>query len=326
MSDPMAIAVGDSPQRVAVADFNGDGKLDLAVTATLGDDELVDGAAILLGLGDGSFRPNGYVEVGAEPGPIAAVDLDRDDKLDLVVVNVSGGSTDAGSLTIAKGAGDGTFVALPELELTCGGAVDCAPADIAVADLDEDSLDDLVVANAEGDDVEVFFGRGSLEFSPSVVFAAAEQPAGVVVADFDGDGHADIATTGGIDDNVAVLLGDGTGAFAPWLGFPVGVSPSGIVAVDVDRDSKIDIVTVNTDDETITVLRNKTVRKAECLGDCDGSGEVTVEELVAMVNVALGTQPSSNCAAGDGDGSGEITVEEIIGAVNAALSGCPAIR
>jgi hypothetical protein len=57
-----------------------------------------------------------------------------------------------------------------------------------------------------------------------------------------------------------------------------------------------------------------------CLGDCDGSGEVTVNEIITMVNILLGSQPLQNCPVGDRNGDGEITVEEIIAAVNSLLS------
>ena len=61
---------------------------------------------------------------------------------------------------------------------------------------------------------------------------------------------------------------------------------------------------------------------ALCPGDCDGSGMVSVDEIIVMVNVALGTEPVANCTAGDVNGDGQITVDEIIAAVNAVLLGC----
>ena len=61
-----------------------------------------------------------------------------------------------------------------------------------------------------------------------------------------------------------------------------------------------------------------------CVGDCDGSGDVAVNELITMVNIALGSAQLSACPIGDADGSGDISVNEIIQAVNFALSGCPA--
>lgn len=60
-----------------------------------------------------------------------------------------------------------------------------------------------------------------------------------------------------------------------------------------------------------------------CPGDCNGSGEVTIDELIRMVNIALGNQPVSNCLAGDVDGNGTIAINEIVTAVNAAINGCP---
>lgn len=60
-----------------------------------------------------------------------------------------------------------------------------------------------------------------------------------------------------------------------------------------------------------------------CLGDCDHSGDVTVDELLSMVSIALGAESFSSCNAGDGNGDSLITVEEILSAIERALSGCP---
>jgi len=60
-----------------------------------------------------------------------------------------------------------------------------------------------------------------------------------------------------------------------------------------------------------------------CAGDCDHSGNVTIDELLTLVNIALGTTPPAACLAGDLDRSGDITVDEILVAVNVALNRCP---
>ena len=65
-----------------------------------------------------------------------------------------------------------------------------------------------------------------------------------------------------------------------------------------------------------------TVGGMSCVGDCDGSGDVTVDEIIKMVNIALGTIDLSECAAADGSGDGAVTVDEIVQAVNKALTGC----
>jgi hypothetical protein len=61
---------------------------------------------------------------------------------------------------------------------------------------------------------------------------------------------------------------------------------------------------------------------AECVGDCDGKGNVTVDEIITLVNIALGDTPVTTCEAGDANHDGQITIDQIITAVNNALSGC----
>jgi len=60
-----------------------------------------------------------------------------------------------------------------------------------------------------------------------------------------------------------------------------------------------------------------------CVGDCDGDGTVTANEIIVMINITLGLAPVLDCRAGDADQDGSITVNEINAAVNNALNGCP---
>ena len=62
---------------------------------------------------------------------------------------------------------------------------------------------------------------------------------------------------------------------------------------------------------------------SSCIGDCDLSGDVTVNEIITMVNIGLGSVGVENCRAGDGNGDDAVTVDEIVTAVNIALNGCP---
>ena len=62
----------------------------------------------------------------------------------------------------------------------------------------------------------------------------------------------------------------------------------------------------------------------QCLGDCNEDGQVTVDEIVTLVNIALGSTSISMCPNGDFDGGGTVTVDEIVTALNFALDGCPA--
>ncbi len=61
-----------------------------------------------------------------------------------------------------------------------------------------------------------------------------------------------------------------------------------------------------------------------CVGDCDGGGQVTVDEILTMVNIALGNAGVGTCAAGDANADGRIMVDEILTAVHNALNGCGA--
>jgi hypothetical protein len=63
---------------------------------------------------------------------------------------------------------------------------------------------------------------------------------------------------------------------------------------------------------------------AACVGDCNGDGEVTVNELLVLVNITLDTAALTACPVGDQNSDGAITVNEIIGGVNNALGACPA--
>jgi len=78
------------------------------------------------------------------------------------------------------------------------------------------------------------------------------------------------------------------------------------------------------DSDTPTPTSTPTPALARCLGDCDASGDVTVNELITMVNIALGSANISLCAVGDADSSGTIEINEIIAAVNNALASCSA--
>jgi hypothetical protein len=74
---------------------------------------------------------------------------------------------------------------------------------------------------------------------------------------------------------------------------------------------------------TCIVLSSSRAPAQVCVGDCDSLGHVTVEEVLTMVNIALGNDSVSSCGAGDANGDSQITIDEILAAVNNALSGCP---
>ncbi|MBI3782418.1 MAG: hypothetical protein HY270_03345 [Deltaproteobacteria bacterium] len=72
-----------------------------------------------------------------------------------------------------------------------------------------------------------------------------------------------------------------------------------------------------------TATATATARENACVGDCGSDGEVTVDELITGVNVALGVTPLSACPVFDANGDGEVTIDELLQAVNSALNACP---
>jgi hypothetical protein len=120
------------------------------------------------------------------------------------------------------------------------------------------------------------------------------------------------------------------------LSFSSGAQPFNVVELVLSfqpqgaTDFLVDNITVTTTDvatgtptETVTPTPTPTGTPLRpCIGNCNGDGSVTVNEIITMVNVALGTADASTCAAGDANHDGQITISEIIAAVNQALKGC----
>ena len=141
-------AVGANPQSVAVADFNGDGNVDL-VTANFGDGTVT----VLLGNGSGSFTPaaGSPYGVGTNPQSVAVGDFNGDGNPDIVTAN-----NGANTLTVLLGDGTGGFAAAPGSPLPVG----LFPQSVAVGDFNNDGNPDLVEANSGNNTVRVLLGNG----------------------------------------------------------------------------------------------------------------------------------------------------------------------
>jgi len=134
-------ATGSNPWAIVAADFNGDGKLDLAVV-----NYDSNSATILLGNGDGTFTPapGSPVTVGLNPAALAVGDFNSDGKPDLVIAN----QTDS-SLTILLGNGDGTFTPAASSPFALG----TVPLSLAAGDFNSSGR--LGLAVTSGDNVIV---------------------------------------------------------------------------------------------------------------------------------------------------------------------------
>jgi hypothetical protein len=231
--------VGAAPGSVEIADFNGDGKLDIVIA-----NEQSRNVTILLGDGKGGFREakGSPFTAGHSLNDIAIGDFDGDGKPDLAFAN-----HEQKSLTVLSGDGQGSFRPATSSPVT----VTSNPHThgVAAGDFNGDRKLDLVTESWGENKVTVVAGDGYGNFSsPGVQFAVGKMPYQRVRAkDVNGDGNADIITTNLEGDNVTILLSDGKGGFnqPPASPFPCGESPFFVAIGDISKDGKPDLAVVN---------------------------------------------------------------------------------
>ncbi len=253
--DAKRIAVGTAPASLALADFNGDGKLDVAV-ANSGSKNVT----ILLGDGKGGLTQatGSPFPAGDNPNDIAVGDVNGDGKPDLAFAN-----HDTHYVTVLLGDGRGAFAPAPKSPFTVNSRPH--PHGIAFGDFNGDHNLDFVIDDWGNNRVTVVFGDGKGNFaSPGVSFAVGQMPyQRVRAADVNKDGVADVITTNTEGGDVTVLLGDGKGGFSqpPGSPFKANPRPFGVAIGDVNGDGKPDLAIVNfsgqgTDpsDDAITIL------------------------------------------------------------------------
>jgi len=250
---------------VAVADVNGDGKLDLLVanwcaTGDIGCKSTAGVVAVLLGNGDGTFQTAvTYGSGGYTATSVAVADVNGDGKPDLIVANECADSNcNNGSVGVLLGNGDGTF----QTAVTYGSGGYSATS-VAAGDFTGNGKPDLVVANActtktcsyyYGTDLGilgVLLNDGDGTFQTAVAYTWGNDTLSVAVADVNGDGKPDLIATWlcviydpGVcyPGGVGVLLGNGDGTFQPGGG-ATGYFTSVTVA-DVNGDGKPDLVVI----------------------------------------------------------------------------------
>ena len=270
-------AAGGDVRSVAVGDFNGDGKPDLA---TANSDSL--NVSVLLGTGSGSFNPAVLYpvgEVGSGPWSVAVGDFNGDSRQDLVTADADS-SNNSVSVSVLLGNGDGTFQNAVNFTVGHG------PHSVAVGDFNGDGLEDLATANSGSSNGSVLLGSGTGSFNPALNFATGLFPSSVAVGDFNHDNRLDLALGYFSGSNVSVMLGNGDGTFQAAVNFPTGSEPSSVAVGDFNGDGKPDLATANVGNANVSVL----------LGNGDGTFQ-------GPINFATGTKPSS-VAVGDFDGDG----------------------
>jgi hypothetical protein len=275
------LAVGTNPQAVAVGDFNGDGKPDLAIANAGGNN-----VTVLLGTGTGRFNaaPGSPFAVGASPAAIISGDFNADGRADIVIAN-----SGDGTITVLLGNGSGGFTPAPGSPV----AVGASPRALASGDFNGDRKLDLAAANSSGNTVTIMLGTGGGGFAPAPnsPFSVGAAPLALAVRDLNGDGNSDIVTANSADNTLTELLGDGAGGFtqAASSPFSTGGQPRSVAIADVNADGVLDLIAANSGGRSLTVL----------LGNLAGGFTQAPSSPFA-----LGTLPVA-LAAGDFNGDGK---------------------
>ncbi len=239
---------------VAVGDFNGDGKLDVAVTngATAG---LV---TILTGKGTGILNPAiPATAFGTANGPmgLASADFNGDGVADLVVVNNSSSFSGPpiGSVSVLLSNKKSMFAGRSDYSVSASGTSG-AYAGIAAADFNGDGKQDLALGISPASTISVLLNSGTGTFKHFVEYPLPNGPLAVTTGDFKNNHHPDIAaTTAG--SFVEVLFNNGNGTFqTPASTFPIAANGNGIAVGDFNQDGILDIVATNEGISTVSVL------------------------------------------------------------------------
>jgi uncharacterized protein (TIGR03437 family) len=289
-SFPAAGTPASSPGATVVADFNGDGHLDIA---TVNGSTAVSTVAVLLGNGDGTFQAAVSYSVSGNPHSLGFCDFNRDGIGDLVTDNFLNSS-----VAVLLGKPDGSFQ--PASNVNSGSQ----PINSTCGDFNGDGYADIAVVNF-GDLVTVLLGNGDGTFQTGVTYPAGKGALGIAIGDFNRDGRADLAVANATDKTISILLGNGDGTFQGAVNYPAGADPQALFAGDFNGDGLEDLAVTNEGDNSIGVL----------LGKGDGTFQ-------AQVIYAAGDGPLPIVAADfNGDGRSDIVVGNYLGATVGVLLG-----
>jgi uncharacterized protein (TIGR03437 family) len=238
------------PGSLALADLNGDGRLDLVVATGVFQDRSLNAfysssVAVAVGNGDGSFQGSSFFPVLAFPSTrataqVAVGDLNGDGDPDIVTAQG----------TILFGDGRGGFPSRADYATSASGPV-------TLGDFDGDGNVDIIMGSGnptallgdQNSSATVLFGEGNGAFTAAPVSFAAVGDASaigqsIITADFNRDGIPDLALENGIGEFAAILVGKGDGTFSQSFRvdfLPSGSAPKSIATADFDGDGSPDL-------------------------------------------------------------------------------------
>lgn len=229
---------GSQPSANEGADFDGDGRIDLAV-----GNQNAGSTAVFINDGAGGYRPPTVMPIGGSVHGLALLDADSDGHIDIVATNRS-------SIALQLNNGDGTFAAPTLLEAGDG------EWSLQVGDANNDGKPDLFCGLNVGQQVAVLIGDGTGGFRQSTSVPCGGFPWQMALGDLDGDGNLDCVICNQSTASAGILFGDGAGGLLPVVSYPAGIFPISVDVGDVEGDGDLDIVTSNFTSGNATLLLN----------------------------------------------------------------------
>jgi hypothetical protein len=281
-SPPTPLTTLSDAERVDVADFDGDGNLDLLVGS--------NPAQLFLGTGTGTFGTAIGIATGTNgwSASLAVEDFNGDGKPDVVGAS----KTDN---TVSVLLNTTVFVAPAVFDPPQTVGTGLSPVSLVASDFNGDGLPDLAVATVAGASqnmVSILLGSGGGGFGAAAAFNSGALSFTVVAGDFNRDGKIDLveANEGPAfnGNTVSLLTGTGTGSFGAPTTSPVGTGPIASAIGDFNGDGNLDLAVANFASNTVSVL----------LGTGTGA-------FGAATNYPVGSGPVS-VAVGDFNGDGTL--------------------
>ena len=214
------------------ADFNGDGRPDLAGTPQLkySSGEYLN-VTVYLGNGDGTVRPVVTTVGGSDPGVITGVgDINTDGRPDIVLSWPDKGRPAA--FAVLYGVGDGSFQKQPSLDYDA----------IALADFTHDGISDVLAWNPANKMLSVLVNSGSGSFQVQQTSIDRSSVSDVSVSDINRDGWPDVVLGHPVDGTIGVLLNNQAGGFKDQQTIAAGVKMNLVQTSDLNNDGWPDVV------------------------------------------------------------------------------------